>query len=628
MPYWSSSRVGAMPTSSSSNPDPTSNYTAHHHHHHHHANHQNNSATMTTETGNKPSSQKPAKRSERYAGRNQPKGITMEDLKKQTALRLAQEQNRSPQIPGHGDFGVPAAALPTGVPVPSLSLQPRPQVAMNQYHPDTAVPHQQVQQQQQLQMQQQQPPHYQHRDARMDRSAAPYFDRNSNANNSRRTPPPTTQLQPSASYRNHPNHQQHQHQPYQHHYNMGGYAMALQHQQPETTPNVNTSKLPHGLTVQELKEMTRARLQAEAQNQHSTTTTTSNGSPSGAEAESSRPSSRASMQPSPQPPQPVLSPSQQQQQPVPMLQHQGSSFASSTTSSQRAPPQQQSSFLSTGTNASGGVWEQHPSSSNTTIHSSLNTMGPISNSNSSSTNSHPFVVVEGTSLLQQSHNHPSVASPPSVHSEQQPFARTSSFPNNSNNSNSSSLVANRRRAATLSPRLSSYVVHEDAASLSAEQLSLPSFSNGGFFPSNRARVNSAEDSLLFNRQRTSSAASMPALSHTADEFGMDDGRMVANATSSLKGDVIREVQHDADDDVAGLTQVFGLFATTSTSDKDLPDNPRTRASTWSDPSSWADSCGATASADFGDLRSILRLSGAEEQQHKQPPDNSGNNNSL
>uniref|UniRef100_A0A7S2Y3P7 Uncharacterized protein n=1 Tax=Entomoneis paludosa TaxID=265537 RepID=A0A7S2Y3P7_9STRA len=419
MPYWSSSRVGALPATQSTTPSSTSS---------HHGG----------GTG------KPSKRSERFG---RPKGITMEDLKKQTALRLAQEQNRDGPSPG---FPGPLQQAGAPCPPPSRrmaapSLQPRPS---SHHHP-----HHHLQQHQS----QPPPPQYHHPHAvypPVQPPPQPYLlDATA----------PTTGSFPPASSSSHVETRvdvpraTNNHSPF--------YA---NHRRTPPPPFSSASqgekaKLPHGLTVQELKEMTKARLQAEAALERGAT-------------------------PSPSP-----------------------SPAASRETSPWPEPTQESSLTSS--SASSSLPLSHWESSLTSTTSSSLSASDASRRPRAPSKSEDYAT---------------------------PAALDAGF--------------NRRRAVTMSPRLTTvHTVHEhddsEKHNNETEKLALPSLG-----------------SVWDPRPRTFSAASLPAMSHTAEEFP-----------------------------VVGLADVFRV----SSFEKELtapPENPRLRA--WSEPL-------------HQDLASILKLSGAE-----------------
>jgi len=236
---------------------------------------------------------------------NRPKGITIEDLKKQTALRLAQEQN---DLPSQQEIYVGESGRQ------QQGGQNHPRVLNNNYtsyprhvhHPQDSHSHhykqhtldgipivllnteneqRQVQQKRQQHNQQQHggylgPSSYNHINSMplQDQNAIPPGIPDNHLMESHHTgnytysigqqamPRATRPLQPTSTVGLPPN------------------TMYLQHQQaftsysPDVPPLLSTTrnnsngsknKLPHGLTVHELKEMTKARLQSEVTNEDS-----------------------------------------------------------------------------------------------------------------------------------------------------------------------------------------------------------------------------------------------------------------------------------------------------------------------------------------------------------------------
>jgi hypothetical protein len=283
-----------------------------------------------------------------------------------------------------------------------------------------------------------------------------------------------------------------------------------------------------------------------------------------------------------------------------------------------------------------------------------------------------------------------------------PFSRSASYPSNSglNRLNDwsqhdhppSHIVApssyydgsgyalNRRRAATLSPRPGLSYVHEDLPVLPGQMPCIPSdFSSPslrqqrqmptrarsafvpealnygqpsqGIYPASGFIGNSTN--MESNRPRTLSAASLPAISHTSEEFFVENRGTPARFSSQFGS--VRE--DDAADSVAGLSDVFRAsptgfsesaaligFGSTNSSiglgssgdsfggeamrmrastdfvgSSGLNDSfglgnishedPRHRAATWGEPSLDI-FCGHDLSED---LASILKLSGAEQK---------------
>lgn len=181
--------------------------------------------------------------------------------------------------------------------------------------------------------------------------------------------------------------------------------------------------------------------------------------------------------------------------------------------------------------------------------------------------------------------------------------------------NSMSFPQNRRRAATLSPRIGLSHVQEDyPADGSMPMPSMPMSSSHSHGPAIQARpvsaftpnppfgfpgnVNSGGNQ---NRPRASSAVSLPPMSHTADEFDLEPTRR-----SSPFG-VVRE-----DCVTPGLSDVFrdNSFSPVPSlmSDLGLYSDNRTRAATWSE--SFISS--GTPAELSDDLASLLKLAAPDE----------------
>ncbi|CAJ1895290.1 unnamed protein product [Cylindrotheca closterium] len=188
------------------------------------------------------------------------KGITMEDLKRQTAIRLAQEQKQ------HGRGNEETILMPQ--PQPPQQPPPPPSLVQNQGYPHNRVPQQGET----------------HRDQYTGREVPPQH-------RPQYVPPPPQSF-PQNQYNPHYHHQS-QSYPNSQYRPTGGYyddrgnagMHNMRHQNihqgremmnntayggganrfPRNQPDAfNPNKLTHGLTVQELKQMTQARLQAEA----------------------------------------------------------------------------------------------------------------------------------------------------------------------------------------------------------------------------------------------------------------------------------------------------------------------------------------------------------------------------
>ncbi|GAX25687.1 hypothetical protein FisN_15Lh058 [Fistulifera solaris] len=177
-------------------------------------------------------------------------------------------------------------------------------------------------------------------------------------------------------------------------------------------------------------------------------------------------------------------------------------------------------------------------------------------------------------------------------------------------------VPNRSRAATLSPRAGLSQLYEDHP-LTGE-LNLPGLST---FSSPRADViapRSSNPSLESfyssiyqesNRARTSSAVSMPSLSHTSEEFALDP-------SLSKFGPANEEITP-----VTGLSDAFRMNSTLSGFEGLSIGENRSRASTWSATSGGNDLFGPSLLTNAPDprkeiseeLASILEFSGNEDR---------------
>lgn len=177
-----------------------------------------------------------------------------------------------------------------------------------------------------------------------------------------------------------------------------------------------------------------------------------------------------------------------------------------------------------------------------------------------------------------------------------------------------SYTPNRRRAATLSPRAGLSHLHENHPLVGEPQL--PAFSS--FNPPHAEAIAPRNMSPAFetfyssiheeaNRARTSSTASMPSISHTSEEF--------AHRPSVARfGSVLEDVSP-----VTGLSDAFRIDSDLS-SFHGLGEN-RTRASTWAATSGVNDLFGPSLIGNTPDttneisdeLASILKLSGAEDR---------------
>ncbi len=178
-------------------------------------------------------------------------------------------------------------------------------------------------------------------------------------------------------------------------------------------------------------------------------------------------------------------------------------------------------------------------------------------------------------------------------------------------------VPNRRRAATLSPRAGLSQLYEDHP-LTGE-LHLPGLST---FSSPRADAiapRSSNPSLESfyssiypeaNRARTSSAVSMPSLSHTSEEFALDP-------SLSKFGSAHEEITP-----VTGLSDAFRMNSTHSGFEGLSIGENRSRASTWTATSGGNDLFGPSLLTNTPDptkeiseeLASILEFSGNEDRE--------------
>jgi hypothetical protein len=204
---------------------------------------------------------------------------------------------------------------------------------------------------------------------------------------------------------------------------------------------------------------------------------------------------------------------------------------------------------------------------------------------------------------------------------------------------------NRRRAATLSPRLGLMHLHEDRPVLSGEGgPGIPSFSSSSRRSHLPARARGAYNADTFNynaRQRTSSTTSLPATSNTAEEFAGTE----ANPSLFMQFESVTEYEYDDSElSVTGLVDVFrgspspASFNGMNTGPPGLVDSDRhisssssngfgsfgggderARASTWSGHASdlfgpgLFDSRSDDQDGLAGELALILKLAGAEEK---------------
>lgn len=205
---------------------------------------------------------------------------------------------------------------------------------------------------------------------------------------------------------------------------------------------------------------------------------------------------------------------------------------------------------------------------------------------------------------------------------------------------------NRHRAATMSPRMGLSNLHEDRPFLSSQALlgspKFPSSSTGLHTPRSRSGVlqepfkytqgtDFTPSRFEENRARTSSTTSLPPISKTADEFGQE----VGNSTRYPPQIGILP-EHAPSPSVTGLSNVFresprDIVAPPGFANGDLGGSrsmgldsmngfreSRIRAATWSEPSMDRLGPGLIGhhshddSAIVDELASILKLAGAEE----------------
>lgn len=363
--------------------------------------------------------------------------------------------------------------------------------------------------------------------------------------------------------------------------------------------NGKQPKLPHGLTVHELKEMTKARLQAEADEQGKTTVT-AGPVPSTVSVvpEYRDQHAMARSQASPLPP----------------------GFAHTRLNS--GSPYPEAPRLNSGS--------PYPEVENRYEAWSQESRGDAWETASASTAASDYLPPDTFPAATEDYS----------------FGRPRAYPTNANNMQESnqlqslspsfydggagSYPQNRRRAATLSPRPGLTHLHEDRPVLSGDGgPGIPSFSSARRLVPARNRVTYNNDS--YSRARTSSTTSLPAISHTAEEFG--DTPLLFSSPYS--------VHEDTAGGVTGLVDVFrdspSSFNGRSAADSDLGisasssngyggsfGDERARAATWSGHTSdlfgpgLFDSCNDDTGQDTlaGDLASILKLSGAEEKSER------------
>jgi len=273
-------------------------------------------------------------------------------------------------------------------------------------------------------------------------------------------------------------------------------------------------KLPHGLTVHELKEMTKARLQAEA-------------------AEKQPPSSVPSMvsvMPEPH------SMTRSQASPLPP------GFRMNSNSPYPDTMDHPNNRFESWQESRGDAWE---TTSVSTAASDY--LLPDSFSSVGGGDDYSF----GRPRPYQTNGPRDMPS----HESMQMSALPMNGASNSSSSYYDGYPQNRRRAATLSPRPGLMHLHEDRPVLSGEGgPGIPYFSSCRLLPvRNRVAYNNNGSNMSndasYGRQRTSSTTSLPAISHTAEEFG--------DATPSLfSSQFSGSVREDEGLAVTGLVDVF------------------------------------------------------------------------
>jgi hypothetical protein len=278
----------------------------------------------------------------------------------------------------------------------------------------------------------------------------------------------------------------------------------------ESASQRKKSKLPHGLTVQELKEMTKARLQAEAAEKGGPTAT----STSGGAIQSLHPDQSVMRDAnSPLPPSFLHRPRPHSSRGDAWSSHDSRSEAWETGSVSTVASEYLGSESAYGIGSFGGGPEDPSPSPYGRPPMGSGMAGPI----------HNFSDVPPSDVVMFSGGMPGAA-----------------YHYDSNGGG----PANRRRAATLSPRVGlSYLDESREVFPDHDPMpKLPSFSSPsahGHFPM-RSRTGYGSDRLSngsayrlgsspmdfnrameFNRPRTSSATSLPPISHTSEEFSVD-----------------------------------------------------------------------------------------------------------
>lgn len=464
----------------------------------------------------------------------------------------------------------------------------------------------------------------------------------------------------------------------------------------------SSSKLPHGLTVHELKEMTKARLQAEAAEKLPADVNPNvNGNVMGMEDGASSPFNSAPLNTF----QPVHLQVQSFQSQR-MYPEQNSYIGQPAEASPPSPAfhtlRQQSSpfpYESASQDPSRTTANQHRIDSyaesnweNASVTSHNSTVASdYLGSESAFSSGYGGGFAQGGDenhaglCLNRTQSHP-VSS-----RESTPTSLPSPLGSSYFESSSAAMASNRQRAVTLSPRPGLSLLHEDRPGFSDDALGIPSFASSsrqarqqlqtrsrrsfspilhpqGFSGDTYATGHASKGAGVIgggsydNRPRTSSAVSLPTISHTAEEFALDgyggnsrrssDGVIVEGtpiqkndtcslarpgehimspssfygsgdrSTSSVFRDEYGRISAPPglgpNDGVVTGTFVNPLVARTGSVDGSGSENTRVRASTWvAGGDMFGSSVGLyESSVDdtlAGDLASILKLSGAEEK---------------
>lgn len=455
----------------------------------------------------------PSKQKRQYERRDRRrKGITMEDLKNQTAIRLAKEQRQS-EVLAFGSDGpsssnsnpsqTQASPSQVGSQVEHLAHTPYQATRQEYRHDSSPTP-----------MQSQLP---------VVRSPARYT-RDQCVDYRQLSSSGTPSLDPST--------------------------------QP-TSKNCGKTKLPHGLTVNELKEMTKARLQAETNRNENGDTT-----------------SQSAI-------------SEYQESPLPPVLHSCPEISTSRSL------------------AGSEAWDTASVSTVTSEYLRHESAHPPAVKNLSSHSVDEF----NAAPFGRSRSHPNtgVASTKEI-APLDSGINCLSGPNSSSISHfeSSAGYGNRRRAATLSPRPMLTYLHEDRPSFHGQKTpntpTLPASaivdSSSQLIPihvpdTSNGRISNLFGGAEFNRARTSSTASLPAVSHTRDEFPGRFGHLREDAPSSSAVTGLKDVFREPPTGRASVPALsrrnnsdYILARPSSTAlivSADSFDNPRDRAATWGEP---------------------------------------------